>query len=56
MHKKTCSQLMVFISFPVEEIIIPCSYCALFINILHKGDNDDDEIVIIIIIIILILM
>ena len=28
---------MVFISFPVEEIIIPCSYCALFVppNLLH---------------------
>ena len=25
---------MVFISFPVEEIIIPCSYCAL-----HEQEN-----------------
>ena len=25
--KKTCPQLMIFIFFPVEKIIIPCSYC-----------------------------
>ena len=28
---------MIFISFSIEKIIIPCSYCALFVppNLLH---------------------
>ena len=36
-YKKTCPQLMIFISFPLEEIIIPCSYCAPFVppDLLH---------------------
>ena len=28
--QKTRSQLQIFISFPIERIIIPCSYCASF--------------------------
>ena len=28
LYKKTRSQLMIFIYFPVEEIIIPCTFCA----------------------------
>ena len=30
-YKKSCSQLVIFISFSIEKIIIPCSYCALFV-------------------------
>jgi hypothetical protein len=37
MYKKPCSQLMIFISFSIEKIIIPCPYCASFVppNLLH---------------------
>src|SRR5215468_6510845 len=40
-HKKTCSQLMVSISLPIEKIIVSCSYCALFVppNLLHPKSN-----------------
>ena len=36
---------MVFISFPVEEIIIPCSYCALFVppDLLHTHYNNTEK-------------
>ena len=27
-QKKSCSKLMIFISFSIEKIIIPCSYCV----------------------------
>jgi len=29
-YKKSCSQLMIFVLFCIEKIIIPCSYCAPF--------------------------
>ena len=34
---KSCSQLMIFISLPIEKIIVRCSYCAPFVppNLLH---------------------
>jgi hypothetical protein len=28
MYNKHCSQLMIFISFPIDKTIIPCFYCA----------------------------
>jgi len=36
-YKKSCSQLVIFISFSIEKIIVPCSYCAPSIqpNLLH---------------------
>ena len=36
-YKKTCSQLMIFIAFPVNKIIILCSCCAPFVppDLLH---------------------
>ena len=35
-YKKSCSQLMIFISVSIEKIIVPCSYCVV---ILQKIQN-----------------
>ena len=36
-YKKNCSQLLIIISFPVEKITIPFSYCSPFVppDLLH---------------------
>ena len=34
-YKKSCSQVMIFVFFSIEQIIIPCSYCAVIVPPAH---------------------